>query len=154
MKEERPYKVFKIKEGVVIDHIPAGKALRVINVLGLGRRIGDSIITLGMNLDSKKMGKKDVVKIENKELSQDDLNKIVLIAPRASINIIKNAQVAEKVMIHVPVRFDNLIQCPNPKCVTNNHEMHTKFITTEKEPLQVKCHYCEKVFGREDVDLL
>ena len=151
---DRPYKVFKIKEGVVIDHIPVGKALKVVNVLGLGRKIGDSIITLGMNLESKKMGRKDVVKIENKELSQDDLNKIVLIAPEASINIIKNEKVAEKVSIHVPAKFDNLIQCPNPKCITRNYEMRSLFITAKKEPLQVKCHYCEKVFGRDEADLL
>ncbi|MFC1753383.1 aspartate carbamoyltransferase regulatory subunit [Thermoproteota archaeon] len=154
MTEERPYKVFKIKEGVAIDHIPAGKALRVVSVLGLDRDLGEGIITLGMNLESKKMEKKDVVKIENKKLTKDDLNKIALIGPRASVNIIHDGHVVEKVDIEIPDEFHNLVKCPNPKCITRNDDLDTLFFTKARDPLRLKCHYCERVFDREDVDLL
>lgn len=153
-RKERPYKVFKINEGVVIDHIPAGKALQVVNVLGLARNIGNSIITLGMNLESKKMGRKDVVKIEKKELTRDELNKIALIAPNASVNIIRSGHVDEKVNIEIPKRFDNLIRCPNPNCITRNYEMKSRFTTESRDQLKVKCHYCERVFDREEVELM
>lgn len=150
----RPYKVFKIMEGVVIDHIPAGKALQVITVLGLTKSLGEGIVTAGMNLESKKMGKKDVVKVEKKDLTKDDLNKIVLIAPKASINIIREGKVTEKVILEIPERFINLIRCVNPNCITRNYSMKSKFTTTDKDPLKVRCDYCEKVFDRDEVELL
>jgi aspartate carbamoyltransferase regulatory subunit len=152
-KEERPYKVFKIKEGVVIDHIPAGKALQVVRVLGLSKNLGESIITLGMNLESKKQGKKDVVKIENKELTKEELNKIALIAPNASVNIIKNENVSEKLNIMIPAKLDNLIQCANPNCITRHYDMKTKFTTTSRDPLKIRCSYCERIFDKDDVEL-
>ena len=153
-REDRPYKVFKINEGVVIDHIPAGRALHVIKVLGLSKNLGESIITLGMNLESRKMGKKDVVKIENKELTKEDLNKIALIAPKASVNMIKNEEVAEKLNIMIPARLDNIIRCANPNCITRNYDMKTRFITTGRDPLKMKCHYCERIFSQDDVELI
>lgn len=153
-KKDRPYKVFKIKEGVVIDHIPSGKALQVVNVLGLLKNLGEGMITLGMNLESRKMGKKDIVKIEKKELTRDELNKIALIAPNASVNIIKDEVVAEKVQIKIPERFVKLIKCPNPNCITRNYDMKSVFTTESREPLKVKCHYCERVFDREEVELV
>ncbi|MCX6706694.1 MAG: aspartate carbamoyltransferase regulatory subunit [Candidatus Woesearchaeota archaeon] len=152
-KEDRPYKVFKIKEGVVIDHIPAGKALHVVRVLGLSKNLGDSIITLGMNLESKKIGKKDVVKIENKELTKEELNKIALIAPNASVNMIKNEHVSEKLNIMIPARLENIIICPNPNCITRNYDMKTKFTTISRDPLKIRCNYCERIFDRDDVEL-
>ncbi len=152
--KDRPYKVFRIEEGVVVDHIPAGKSLSVISVLGVADNMGEGIITTGMNLDSTKMGKKDVVKVENKKLTRDELNKISLIAPDASINIISKGAVSEKLKISIPQRFLNLVRCPNPRCVTRNYDMRSLFKTESRNPLSVKCHYCERSFDREDVELL
>jgi len=152
-KEDRPYKVFKITDGVVIDHIPAGKALQVVRVLGLSKNIGEGIITLGMNLESKKAGKKDVVKIENKELTKEELNKIALIAPNASVNIIKNENVSEKLNIMMPAKLENIIKCANPNCITRHYDMKTKFTTTNRDPLKIRCSYCERIFDQDDIEL-
>jgi len=154
MKQERSYKVFKIMDGVVVDHIPRYKSIKVVNVLGLNRHLGEGMMTLGMNLDSEKMGKKDILKIENKELTKEELNKIALISPKASVNIIQDGEVIEKLKINIPNLFSNLIKCPNPKCITNVNDVNSKFITKSKDPLMIQCHYCEKIFEREDVNLI
>lgn len=148
----RPYKVYAIEEGVVIDHIPAKKAIDVVNVL---RALdGESIVTLGMNFESKDIGRKDVVKIEGKELSFDDLMKIALIAPKATINIIKNHEVQEKLRIKVPAVFENIIKCPNPNCITRHEMVGSRFHTVSEEPMRLKCHFCERTFERDEVGLL
>ncbi|MFO8016707.1 MAG: aspartate carbamoyltransferase regulatory subunit [Candidatus Woesearchaeota archaeon] len=149
---DRPYKVYRIEEGIVIDHIPAKKAIDVLNVLGAVE--GDTVVTLGTNLESGQMGKKDVVKIENKELSMDELMRIALIAPKATLNIIKNGERAEKVSIKTPAMFEGVIRCPNPNCITRHQPVESKFVTLEEEPLKAKCHFCERVYGREDVELV
>lgn len=154
MKPEqlRPYKVFAIEDGVVIDHIPAKKAIDVINVLGAME--GDTIVTLGINLESSKMGKKDVVKIERKNLSRDELMKISLIAPKATVNIIKNHKVAEKVELKIPLVFEDMVKCPNPNCITRHEPVKSRFHTVSREPFRLKCHFCERVFERGEVSLL
>ncbi|PIN86385.1 aspartate carbamoyltransferase regulatory subunit [Candidatus Woesearchaeota archaeon CG10_big_fil_rev_8_21_14_0_10_44_13] len=148
----RPYKVYAIEEGVVIDHIPPKKACDVINVLGALE--GDSIVTLGVNLDSKQMGKKDVVKIERKELSWEELMKIALIAPDASLNIIKGHKVVDKLKIKVPAMFEKVVRCPNPNCITRHEPVDTKFHTVSERPFRLRCHFCERVFEREEVSLI
>lgn len=153
MHEVRPYKVFAIKEGVVIDHIPAHKALEVINILGI-EKDSNSIVSIGMNFSSKKGGHKDVIKIENKELTKDELNKITLIAPQATVNIIKDHNVFEKVKIVIPQYFENIIKCPNPKCITAHEETTLRFVTISENPLKVKCCYCERAHDRESIELV
>lgn len=153
-KGERPYKVYAITEGVVIDHIPAGKSFRVIKVLGLKKDLGDSILTLGVNLDSKIMGKKDVLKIENRKLTEAELNKLALVAPKASINMIKDSKVYEKRKIEFPNEFEGLIRCPNPKCITNHQPVKTIFYSQGKINPSVKCYFCEKVFELDEVELI
>ena len=152
-KDTQPYKLYSIREGVVIDHIPARKALEVLSILGI-EQDRDSIISIGINFTSKKAGRKDVIKIENKELSKEELNKITLIAPHATVNIIKNHEVAEKVKIVIPEKFEQIIRCPNPKCITSYEKTASRFITMNKDPLKVKCYFCERTFDKEDVKLL
>jgi len=149
----KQYKVYSIKNGVVIDHIPSKEALKVIKVLGL-KPSGKSIVTLGMNMESKMMGNKDILKIENRNLSHAELNKIALIAPKASVNRIKNSKVVEKVKINVPKDINGLVKCTNPQCITNHEEVETIFHTTQEDPLIVKCHFCERFIEREDIRLL
>ena len=152
-KETQPYKLYSIKEGVVIDHVPARKALEVISILGI-EQDRNSIISIGINFTSKKAGRKDVIKIENKELSKEELNKITLIAPHATVNIIKNYEVAEKVKIVIPSQFEQIIRCPNPKCITAHEKTTSRFITVNKDPLKVKCYFCERTFDKENVKML
>lgn len=153
MKEEKVYKVYAIGNGVVIDHIPAKEALKVIKVLGL-MPSGKSIVTMGMNLESKKLGHKDVLKVENRMLSHAELNKIALIAPKASVNIIKDSKVVEKVKIKVPKDIISLVKCNNPQCITNHERVETIFRTIQEDPLVIKCHFCERFIEREDISLL
>lgn len=148
----RPYKVYAIDEGVVIDHIPARKAFDVVNVLGVVD--GESIVTMGVNMESEMLGRKDVVKIERKKLSREELNKVALIAPKATINLIKNHKVYEKVKIEIPAVFEGIISCQNPNCITKHQPVESKFHTVKEEPMELKCHFCERVFERDEVRLV
>ena len=146
----RPYRVYAIKEGTVIDHIDCGKALKVIEILNLDE--SEQIVTVGMNLESKKMGKKDLVKIEKRKLTKKDLNKIALIAPRATINFISDHKVSDKFKVSIPDFMESLIRCPNPNCISRNENAISKFYRVSTNPLKVKCYYCERVF--QDFTLL
>ncbi|MFA5480462.1 MAG: aspartate carbamoyltransferase regulatory subunit [Candidatus Muiribacteriota bacterium] len=148
----RPYKVYKIEDGIVIDHIPNKLAVDVLKVLGLDKE-HDGLITMGVNLASSKYGKKDVIKIENKELSAEDLNKIGLIAPEATINIIKKGELVNKHIAKVPGKIKALIKCPNPMCVTRVEKVESVFYS-ENKGKKFKCHYCERIFDKKYVSIL
>ena len=111
-------RVQAIKNGTVIDHLPAGNGLLIIKLLGGIPK--DKIVTLGVNLKSKAYGQKDLIKIENREHNQDEVDRIALIAPKASINIIRAYKVIKKITPQLPEKFKNIITCPNPSCITNN----------------------------------
>ena len=143
-------KVDAIKNGTVIDHIPEGKALAVADILNLS---GSNEVMIGINLNSKKVGKKDIIKIENRELSQEEVNSIALIAPSATLTIIKDFEVIRKVKAEIPESIEGLISCPNPKCITNSEKIKTKFKVTDKNPLKVRCCYCEKKYLVDEVKI-
>ncbi len=153
---QRPYKVYAIADGVVIDHIPAMRALQVLEILGVHHEDHpvDAIVTLGMNMESSKCGRKDIVKIERKELTKAELNRIALIAPEATVNIIRDSIVAEKFKIAIPAVFDGVVQCPNQNCVTNHEPAKTRFLTLATKPVMVKCHHCERVVWQDEIRLL
>lgn len=146
MKTLRPFKVFAIKNGTVIDHIPAGKGLLLIKTLKLPRE--KKIVTIGLNLKSKKLGLKDLVKIEDRELTQEEVNQVALFAPAATINIIRNFEVAKKMKVRIPAIIVNLLKCPNPKCITENEQVITKFYPLAQG---FCCHYCERIFSEEEI---
>ena len=149
MKEE--LKVKKIKDGTVIDHIKAGKGKKVLDILGVGNGFSQTTALL-MNVPSKRIGKKDIVKIENKTLKKDEVDKIALIAPHATWNVVKDFKVINKSKIELPDTLEGILICPNPKCVTNmNEPVKSKFKVEEKEPVKLRCFYCERLFGLEDV---
>jgi len=147
MKEQ--LKVDPIKNGTVIDHITAGKALTVIDIINLNK--SNSEVMIGMYLNSHKMGKKDIIKIEDRELSQDEVNKIALISPTATTIIINDYKVVRKVPVEIPDRIEGMIICPNPKCVTTTEKIKTKFEVAQRSPLQVRCEYCEKKYGIDEI---
>ncbi|MFA6427141.1 MAG: aspartate carbamoyltransferase regulatory subunit [Candidatus Magasanikbacteria bacterium] len=149
-KDIRAFKVFTIENGTVIDHIDAGQAIRIIQVLNLPA--GQKIVTAGLNFPSSKMGFKDIIKVEHRELTQEEANKVAIFAPHATINIIQNFEITKKFKITIPPVIQSLVVCPNPKCITNNEPMESIFYVKENDTgLEFHCKYCEKVFGRDDV---
>lgn len=146
-------KVQPIKDGTVIDHITAGNALKVLKILGIEGK-EDSIISIAMNVVGKR-GKKDIVKIENRELDAKEVDKIALIAPNATINIIRNYEVFEKHRVAIPDEIVGIVKCPNPNCISNSNEpIETKFIVIRRQPLKIKCYYCEREPNMEEIDSL
>jgi aspartate carbamoyltransferase regulatory subunit len=144
--------VRKIRDGTVIDHIPAGRALDVLKILGLSGKEG-STIAIVMNVPSKKLGRKDIVKVEGKFLEPKEVDEIALIAPTATINIVKDFRVLEKRRVQVPGEIKGLLRCPNPNCITNTKRepIETKFKLVSITPLKLKCYYCEDIVTEEQV---
>ncbi|WP_430816846.1 aspartate carbamoyltransferase regulatory subunit [Carboxylicivirga sp. RSCT41] len=141
-----------IKNGTVIDHIPATHLFKVISILGLDKI--ENQITFGTNLKSKQQGHKAIIKVAKKYFADEDINKIALVAPSAKLNIIEDYQVVEKKVVEIPEQIIGIAKCFNPKCITNNENMTTKFSLIEKEPLALKCQYCEKITNEEHLEVL
>lgn len=150
-KEEKEIRVRKIENGTVIDHISPGQALNVLKILGIISELPENAITIAMNVPSKKLGKKDIVKIENREISEEELGKISLISPEATINIVRNNMVVIKKKVKIPEIIEEALKCANINCITNYEKVKTKFYTERKSPLKLRCHYCERIMKREDV---
>ena len=144
--------VTAIKEGTVIDHIPSESLFNVITILGLDQL--DTLITFGNSLESKKLGKKGIIKVSDVFFSTEEINKIALIAPTAKLNIIRDFEVVEKVKVEIPDRVEGIIKCVNPKCITNHEVVSTKFTVISKDPVRLKCHYCEKITSRQNLDMI
>jgi aspartate carbamoyltransferase regulatory subunit len=147
---EKELRVSKIEDGTVIDHVPGGQALNVLAILGIDGTGGEEV-SIGMNVPSGQLGRKDVVKVEGRELSQEEVDVLSLIAPRATINIIRDFAVAEKLRVERPDRVTGVLSCPNANC-----------ISTEDEPVQstfevlsdgVRCAYCDTIV-RENIAAL
>ena len=146
-------KIKAIENGTVIDHITANKALHILKILGLPDE--DVInVTVAMNVFSRETGQKDIVKIENREIDHEELNQIALIAPKATINIIRNYEVIKKDKIILPNEITSIIKCTNNKCITNyeNEPITSKFKVIESQPPVLRCHYCEKILKNEDIE--
>ncbi|MDR0972249.1 MAG: aspartate carbamoyltransferase regulatory subunit [Bacteroidales bacterium] len=137
--------VSAIENGTVIDHIPADQVLMVLGILGLNNHKDE--ILVGMNLSSKKYGKKGIIKVRNKYFEQKDLNKIALVAPYATLIEIKNYEVINKKNVEIPDNIEKILKCINPNCITNKETIDTKFKVIEKESLKIQCHYCEKTMS-------
>ncbi len=146
-------KIRAIENGTVIDHITANKSLHILKILGLPDE-NTKNVTIAMNVSSKEMGRKDILKIENRELDHQELNQIALIAPKATINIVRDFKPVKKDKIGVPDNIISIIKCTNPKCITNNRNepITPMFHVVNKNPPVVRCHYCEKLIKTEDID--
>jgi aspartate carbamoyltransferase regulatory subunit len=146
-KDIKQLKVSAIRNGTVIDHIPANNLFKVINILSLDHI--DNQITFGTNLESKKLGSKAIIKISDKFFIDEEINRIALAAPQAKLNIIREYKVEEKKEVIVPNEFSGIVKCVNPKCITNNDQVKTKFRVISKSDVSLKCHYCEKITDQE-----
>jgi len=147
-----PQKLFDITEGTVIDHIPAGQALRVLKVLGI-QEYTDRLISVGMNLSSRKLGRKDIVKVEGKLLSKDELSKLALIGPGATINHISRGAVKGKFKVTLPDMLIGTICCPNPNCITRNQPVPGKLSVVQRKPIILSCTYCERMVEENQIEL-
>jgi aspartate carbamoyltransferase regulatory subunit len=152
MKEPKQLSVSAIQNGTVIDHIPARNLFKVIQILGLD--IIDHQITFGTNLESKRLGKKAIIKIADKFFANDDINRIALVAPDAKLNIIRDYEVVEKKVVEVPDFITGIAKCMNPKCITNFENVTTKFRVLSKKNVSLKCHYCEKITNQENLQII
>lgn len=150
IKEKTKLLVSAIKNGTVIDHIEKGNALQIVKLLNLPSE--KKVVTVGLNLPSKEMGYKDLIKVEEKELTQAEVNEVAILAPNASINIIKNYEVFKKFNVEIPKIIEYVIVCPNSKCITNNERMETKFhVTKNDKGVHLKCNYCEKKYTKNQI---
>ena len=141
----------RIKEGTVIDHVDPGEALRVLSALGITGKDGN-IVTIAMNVSSNKLNKKDVIKVENRFLQANETNKIALIAPRASVNIIRNYKVVEKRKVDIPDILEGIFICPNPTCISNSSEpIKPILMVLNKNPPKLQCKYCMKILNTDEI---
>jgi len=137
--------VRRIKEGTVLDHIDEGKGLQVLNALRIDGKDG-SLITVALNVPSGKFKKKDIIKVENKFLKDDDTNKLAVIAPKATINIIKDYKLIEKRRVALPNEINRIFRCSNPDCISNSTEhIESVMDVIDKEGRVLKCRYCSRV---------
>lgn len=142
-------KVKKIERGMVIDHLPGGAALKVLSALGVDSSFPGTVSLL-MNVPSSRYGLKDLVKIEGKEFSRKELEKTALLAPYATVNLVRNYKVVDKYRLPLPEEINGVLSCPNPHCVTGA-EGTGRFLVESKNPLKIRCGYCEKEYREKDV---
>lgn len=143
--------VAALRNGTVIDHIPSAALFKAVRILDLEHM--QRAITIGFNLDSSKLGKKSIIKVADIEFDEATLNRIAIIAPSAVVNTIRDYEVAEKRMVSLPESITGIIRCPNPKCITNNEPMLTRFRVVNRNPVVCRCHYCSTIVNGEDAQV-
>ncbi len=137
--------VRRIKDGTVIDHIEGGKGLKVLEALGIDGKDGN-VITIALNVPSGKFNKKDIIKVENKFLQDFDTNKLAVISPKATINIIKDYKLVEKRRVFLPNKIEKIFRCSNPDCITNsNEDIESTMDVIDKTGLVLRCKYCTRI---------
>jgi aspartate carbamoyltransferase regulatory subunit len=136
-------KITPIKKGTVIDHINPGFAVKVLHILRIPESTS-SVVSVAMNVKSK-IGKKDIVKVENRELDPKEVDRIALISPKATINIIRDYEVVEKHKVRLPDEIVGIVKCSNPTCISNAKEpVESRFLLVKEDPPSIKCYYCER----------
>ena len=141
--DNRKLVVSAIENGTVLDHIPADNIFKVIDILGLSK--SDNQITIGINLESGSLGRKGIINIAGRYIEDEEMSRIALVAPDATVNIIRDYTVIEKKTISIPSEVVGIVRCANPLCVTNHQDIKTKFTTVNAAGrTQLLCHYCEK----------
>ena len=143
--------VAALQNGTSIDHIPSDQVFKVVSLLQLDKLANP--ITIGSNLTSKKMGKNGIIKIADKFFREDEINRIALVAPNVNLNIIKDYEVVEKKNVVLPDTIIDIVKCNNPKCITNNEPMSTRFDIIDKKRVELRCHYCEIRIKKEEIIL-
>ncbi len=150
-EEKRELAVAALCNGTVIDHIPVESLFKVVELLDIEKL--SSSVTIGYNLDSKKLGKKGILKVENVLFPEETLNRLALVAPSVNVNLIKDYRVFKKFKVTLPDDIIGIVRCNNPKCITNNEPMRTHFHVIDKERVTLRCHYCERMVEKDDIVL-
>ena len=150
--DKKELQVAALENGTVIDHIPAEKVFTVVSLLGLQDM--KTPITIGANLESKKFGRKGIIKVADRFFTDEEISRLSVVAPNVKLNIIHDYEVVEKKQVIMPEEIKGLVKCNNPKCITNNEPMTTIFHVIDKENGTLKCHYCEKEVNKESIKLL
>ncbi|KAB1196325.1 MULTISPECIES: aspartate carbamoyltransferase regulatory subunit [Haloferax] len=148
MTENHELRVSKIQNGTVIDHVAGGQALNVLALLGIDGTRGETV-SVGMNVPSDRLGRKDIVKVEGRELSQSEVDVLSLIAPAASINIVRDYEVVEKSRVVRPETVSGIISCPNTNCISNADEPIKARFTVLSDG--VRCDYCDTIVREDEV---
>lgn len=148
--KRKELQVSAIENGTVIDHIDQGVVQKVLKILGL--EDCTEPIYLGGNLDSKKMGKKGIIKVTNVFFKAEELNKIALISPNATIIEIHDFAVTKKTKVNIPDEIFGFVKCFNPNCITNINQVKTHFHVIDKDTLKLRCHYCEKITDKKNIE--
>lgn len=144
--------VAAIQNGTVIDHIPADKTYQVVSLLKLERLTTQ--VTIGYNYNSKKLGRKGIIKVEDKFFTDEEISRLSVVAPNVVLNIIRDYVVVEKKTVTTPDELCGIVKCNNPKCITNNEPMDTLFHVVDKDHGTLRCHYCEKEQNIANVELV
>lgn len=138
--EKKELAVAALRAGTVIDHIPADVLFEVARLLQVEN--SEHQLTIGNNLPSRSLGRKGIIKVADTIFPEATLNRIALLAPEANVNIIENYEVVEKRRVELPDVLVNVVRCNNPKCITNNEPMATRFIVVDRNPVTIRCSYC------------
>jgi len=151
MVESNKLKIPKIKKGTVIDHIDAGYALSIMDIIGLGET--KNLMTIGVNIESKKYGKKDIIKVENVFLTETQIQQISIITPNVSISLIEDFNVIEKLRLKLPKMIKKLIKCPNSTCISNSEKepIGSEFNVLNEKPLKIQCIYCDRILNLDEL---
>lgn len=152
MSNKTERQVAAIKNGTVIDHIPAEKTYQVVNLLQLETL--DTPVTIGYNYPSNKIGRKGIIKVSDKFFTDEEISRLSVVAQNVVLNIIHDYEVVEKKTVKTPDELRGIVKCNNPKCITNNEPMNTVFHVVNKEKGTLKCHYCDKEQFIEKVELV
>lgn len=150
MEKRKELQVSAIENGTVIDHIPTQNVFNVIKILNLD--LTHDMVLFGNNLNSRKYGKKGIIKVGNKFFKMEEINKIALVAPMATLIVIKDFRVVEKTQVEIPDYVERIVKCFNPNCITNKEKVRTKFdVIKNEEVLKLRCRYCEKTTSKENI---
>jgi aspartate carbamoyltransferase regulatory subunit len=147
--KRKELQVSAIENGTVIDHITSGSVMQVVKILNLETM--EDPIYIGANLESQKYGKKGIIKVNNKFFKPEEINKIALVSPTATIIEIHDFEVTSKSNVEVPEQIRGIVKCFNPNCITNVENVITKFDVIDKTDVKVKCIYCEKITGKKNM---
>jgi len=151
LKKPVKMQVSALRSGTVIDHLGPRTAFKALRILGLGE---DATVLVGVNLDSAKLKKKDLIKIEGRELTPEEINKIALLSPQATFSIIRNFEVVKKFRPELPEVVEGMIRCVNPACITQDPRVKGRFLTVRKEPLKLRCYFCERSLREDEIEFL
>tara|TARA_B100000745_G_scaffold114595_1_gene73936 strand:+ start:317 stop:778 length:462 start_codon:yes stop_codon:yes gene_type:complete len=151
MTETYDLRINRIKHGTVLDHIVAGRAFNVLSALDINGIDGNQV-TVAMNVSSKQYSKKDIIKIENRILAVEETNRLALITPHSTINIIENYEITEKRNVELPKKFTGVFKCTNPTCISNSSEpIISELLIINNDPPRLKCKYCTRISLTEEI---